>query len=78
MIHPDLLDPEKYHDNGDSSTQDIGEASTMDEYDVDSLALDDTIHLPPRAWHKTASLRPPVWLTGQPYTTPLVTSVMMD
>ena len=33
---------------------------------------------PPRAWHKTASLRPPAWQAGQPYLMPLVTSVMMD
>ena len=51
MIHPDLLDPEKYRDNGDSSTQVIGESNTMNEYDVDSVALDDTIHLLDQEYH---------------------------
>ena len=41
MIHPDLLDPKEYHDDGDTSTQE----NTMDESDADSVALGDTIQL---------------------------------
>ena len=41
MIHPDLLDPKEFHDDGDTSTQE----NTMDESDADSVALGDTIQL---------------------------------
>ena len=51
MIHPDLLDPEKCHDNVYNSSQDIGEDVTANT-DVDSVALEGNIHLLDQEYHR--------------------------